>query len=52
MQGRPEGQKEKVKGKKPPAAGELGGPKSPADKVDIRRAAAKRAKEQLTSRFD
>ena len=52
MQGRPEGQKEKVKGKKPPAAGELGGPKSPAQKVDIRRSAAKRAKEQLTSRFD
>ena len=52
MQGRPEGQKEKVKGKKPPAAGEFGGPKSPAQKVDIRRAAAKRSKEQQTSRFD
>jgi hypothetical protein len=48
MQGRPKGQKPKVKGKKPPAAGEFGGPKFPAQKVAQRRAAAKRAQEFMS----
>ena len=47
----PRGQK-KTPGKKPPAAGEYGGPKSPAQKVDARRAAAQRAKDMMSSRFD
>ena len=47
----PRGQK-KVPGKKPPAAGEYGGPKSPAQKVAMRRAAAQRAKDMMSSRFD
>ena len=40
--------KKKVPGQKPPAAGEFGGPKSPAQKVAQRRAAAKRAKEFMS----
>jgi hypothetical protein len=52
MQGRPKGQNPKVKGKKPPAAGEFGGPKSPAQKVAARLSAAKRAKDNMSSRFD
>jgi hypothetical protein len=47
----PRGQK-KVPGKKPPAAGEYGGPKSPAQKVAARRASAQRAQDMMHSRFD
>lgn len=47
----PRGQK-KVPGKKPPAAGEYGGPVSPAQKVAKRRADAQRAKDMMHSRFD
>ncbi len=47
----PRGQK-KEPGKKPPAAGEYGGPKSPAQKVAARRAAAQKAKDMMHSRFD
>jgi hypothetical protein len=47
----PRGQK-KTPGKKPPAAGEYGGPKSPAQKVAARRAAAQKAKDNMSSRFD
>ena len=52
MQGRPEGQRPKQKGKKPPVAGQYGGPKSPAQKVAQRRAAAQRAQDNMSSRFD
>jgi hypothetical protein len=48
MQGKPAGQKPKMKGKKPPAAGEFGGPESPAQKVAKRRAAEKRAQEFMS----
>jgi hypothetical protein len=44
--------KKKVPGKKPPVAGQYGGPKSPAQKVDARRAAAQRAQDNMSSRFD
>jgi hypothetical protein len=44
--------KKKEPGKKPPAAGEYGGPKSPAQKVSARRAAAQRAQDMMHSRFD
>lgn len=47
----PRGQK-KVPGKKPPVAGQPGGPKSPAQKVAARRAAAQRAQDNMSSRFD
>ena len=47
----PRGQK-KVPGKKPPAAGEYGGPKSPAQQVAMKRAAQKRAQDNMSSRFD
>jgi hypothetical protein len=47
----PRGQK-KTPGKKPPAAGEYGGPKSPAQKLAARRAAAQKAKDNMSSRFD
>ncbi len=47
----PRGQK-KVPGKKPPAAGQYGGPESPAQKVAKRRAAAQRAQDNMSSRFD
>ena len=47
----PRGQK-KVPGKKPPAAGEYGGPKSPAQQVTMRRAAQKRAQDNMSARFD
>ena len=47
----PRGQK-KVPGKKPPAAGEYGGPASPAQKVAKRRADAQRAQDMMHSRFD
>jgi hypothetical protein len=52
MEGKPEGQRKKVPGKKPPAAGEYGGPRSPAQKVAKRRAAAQRAQDNMSSRFD
>ena len=44
--------KKKESGKKPPAAGEYGGPESPAQKVAKRRAAAQRAQDNMSSRFD
>ena len=44
--------KKKVPGKKPPVAGQYGGPESPAQKVAKRRAAAKRAQDNMSSRFD
>lgn len=45
--------KKKVPGQKPPAAGEYGsGVKSPAQKVAQRRAAAQRAQDNMSSRFD
>ena len=50
--GRPAGQRKQDPGKKPPAAGEYGGPKSPAQKVAQRRAAAKRSQEMQSSRYD
>jgi hypothetical protein len=50
--GRPAGQRKKVAGKKPPKAGEYGGPASPAQKVAQRRAAAKRSQEMQSSRHD
>ena len=52
MEGKPEGQRKKVPGKKPPAAGEYGGPRSPAQKVAARRAAAQRSRDMQSSRFD
>jgi hypothetical protein len=52
MEGTPKGQQKKVPGKKPPAAGEYGGPKTPAQKVAQRRAAAQRAQDNMSSRFD
>lgn len=48
---KPRGEK-KEPGKKPPAAGEYGGPKSPAQKVDARRAAAQKAQDMMHSRYD
>ena len=47
----PRGQK-KVPGKKPPAAGEYGAPRSPAQKVKMRRDAAQRAQDMMHSRYD
>ena len=44
--------KKKEKGKKPPAAGEYGGPASPAQKVAKRRAAAQQAQDLMHSRYD
>ncbi|WJZ48229.1 hypothetical protein [Synechococcus phage DSL-LC02] len=52
MEGKPEGQRKKVPGKKPPAAGEYGAPRSPAQKVAMRRAAKKRSDEMQSSRYD
>jgi hypothetical protein len=52
MQGTPKGQQKKVPGKKPPVAGEYGGPHSPAQKVAARRASAQRAQDAMHSRFD
>ncbi|MFZ9353878.1 MAG: hypothetical protein ACO25L_03590 [Candidatus Nanopelagicales bacterium] len=48
---KPRGEK-KEPGKKPPAAGEYGGPKSPAQKVAARRASSQRAQDAMHSRFD
>jgi len=50
--GRPAGQRKQQPGKKPPKAGEYGGPQSPAQKVALRRAAAKRSQEMQSSRYD
>lgn len=44
--------KKKVPGQKPPTAGEHGGPESPAQKIAKRRAAAQRAQDNMSSRFD
>jgi hypothetical protein len=48
---KPRGEK-KEPGKKPPVAGEYGGPASPAQKVAKRRADAQRAQDMMHSRFD
>ena len=50
--GRPAGQRKKEPGKKPPTAGQYGGPKSPAQKVAMRRAAAQRSQDNMSSRYD
>lgn len=42
----------KVPGKKPPRAGEYGGPLSPAQKVERRRATVRNAQSMFSSRFD
>ena len=52
MEGTPAGQRKKVPGAKPPKAGEYGGPRSPAQKVAMRRAAAQRSQDNMSSRFD
>jgi hypothetical protein len=52
MQGTPKGQQKKEPGKKPPAAGEYGGPHSPAQKVAARRASAQRAQDMMHSPRD
>lgn len=53
MEGKPVGQRKKVPGKKPPAAGEYGsGKRSPAQEVELRRAARKRSQDNMSSRFD
>lgn len=52
MSGKPQGQQKKVPGKKPPTAGQYGAPESPAQKVAKRRAAAQRAQDNMSSRFD
>jgi 2-hydroxy-3-keto-5-methylthiopentenyl-1-phosphate phosphatase len=52
MEGKPAGQRKKEPGKKPPVAGQYGAPKSPAQKVAQRRAAAQRAQDNMSSRFD
>jgi hypothetical protein len=52
MEGTPAGQRKKVPGKKPPTAGQWGAPRSPAQKVAARRAAAKRFGQNMSSRFD
>lgn len=50
--GKPAGQRKKVPGKKPPVAGQYGAPQSPAQKVALRRAAARRSEENQSSRYD
>lgn len=50
--GTPKGQQKKVLGKKPPVAGQYGAPKSPAQKVALRRAAAQRSQDNMSSRYD
>ena len=52
MEGTPAGQRKKVPGKKPPTAGEYGGPQSPAQKVAARRASAQRAQDAMHSPRD
>lgn len=44
--------KKKVRGEKPPAAGESRGPESPKQKVEKRRASHQRQIDQMSSRFD
>ena len=50
--GKPAGQRKKEPGKKPPTAGSYGAPQSPAQKIALRRAAAKRSQDNMSSRFD
>jgi hypothetical protein len=52
MEGKPAGQRKKVPGKKPPTAGQYGAPKSPAQKVASRRAAAQKAIDLMRSARD
>jgi len=52
MSGKPAGQQKKVPGKKPLTAGQYGAPQSPAQKVALRRAAAKKSQDGMSSRFD
>lgn len=52
MEGTPPGQRAKIPGQKPPVAGQPGAPKSPAQKVAMRRASAQRSQDNLSSRFD
>jgi hypothetical protein len=52
MSGTPAGQRKKVPGQKPPAAGEYGGPHSPAQKVAARRDSAQRAQDAMHSPRD
>ncbi|AEC53237.1 hypothetical protein SCRM01_291 [Synechococcus phage S-CRM01] len=51
-QGTPEGQQKKVPGKKPPRAGEYGGPMSPKTKVNINRVRRQEGERNMSSRFD
>ena len=53
MSGKPEGQRKKVPGKKPPKAGEYGsGKRSPAQEVQLRRAQRKRSQDNMSSPRD
>jgi len=52
MEGTPAGQRKKEPGKKPPKAGEYGGPRSPEEKVKMRRASAQRAANLMHSARD
>jgi hypothetical protein len=52
MEGTPAGQRKKEPGKKPPKAGEYGGPRSPEQKVAKLRADKKRSADMMSSRFD
>jgi hypothetical protein len=52
MEGTPAGQRKKEPGKKPPTAGQYGGPKSPAQKVAARRASAQRSQDLMHSPRD
>lgn len=52
MEGTPAGQQKKVPGKKPPRAGDRGGPMSPKTKVDINRARRQEGERNMSSRFD
>lgn len=52
MEGTPAGQQKKVPGKKPPAAGERGGPMSPRTKVNINRARRQEGERNQSSAYD
>ena len=52
MEGTPAGQRKKVPGKKPPTAGQYGGPATPKQKLAKRKADAQRAQDNMSSRFD
>ena len=52
MQGKPKGQQKKVKGKKPPVAGQYGAPQSPAQKLSLKRKRKQDSIDMQTSRFD